>query len=349
MKQASAKYFFSALLLGFLVSSAACTEPNPHIGVCLSDKECPGDAICAENGQCTAPDAEDPDDPDDPKDPQDPDDPEDPEDPDTPGDTCTSPIISAAGQANDTAYLEAPPGSTIQLDARVLGLEDATYQWRFVEFPYAQSMPFMAPRIVAHPNGTADFKVESLGLYSVELTVEDADGTPICAGEVAEVLVKTDDQIYVELVWETPSKTDQNDGHAPDLELHYKHPDGIWAGLEPPLDIFWYTPTADWGIPGDPSDDPVMRRFVENGPGPEAIYHTKADPLIYSVGIYSYDDKGYGPSYATVRVYLDGVLADEVVNIEMPRTNHFYEVLTINAGQGTTQYLDNHYEDYLEM
>ncbi|TDP71983.1 hypothetical protein DFR33_108197 [Bradymonas sediminis] len=335
------------LVLGAFASSAACTEPREQLGSCVSDSECPTDRVCGDEGVCVAPDDE-PDAGD--VDNNDPDAGDvDNNDPDGGSDTlCPAPTITPAGAQNDSSSASALPGSTIRLDGRRDDDAVVTYQWRFVDFPYSETIAELEPKLVAHANGTADFKAEALGLYTVELEVKDANGASVCPPTTAQVLVETDDQIYVELVWETPGQTDK-DASGPDLELHYKHPNGTWAQWDPPLDIFWYVPTADWGIPGDSSDDPVMRRFIDHGPGPEAIAHKKADPLVYSVGVYSYDDKDFGPSFATVRVYLDGELADEVPNIEMPETNHFYEVLTIDAGQQTTEYLDNHYEDFLEM
>lgn len=341
------------MVLGVVFSSAACTKPNPQLDICERDTDCQGDRVCSEEGQCVAPgDADTPDAgmPDaNGEDAADSGDAEDGEN-NYREPHCADPWVSSPGLDNETTSLQALPGSTIQLGGPQQAQDDnVIYQWRFIEFPYAESIPALEPQLITHANGTADFKAETLGRYVIEFSVEDTEGSVLCMPSTAEVQIATEDQIYVELVWDTPGKTDGNASHAPDLELHYKHPNGIWADVDPPLDIFWYVPTADWGLPGDPSDDPVMRRFVENGPGPEAIYHTKPAPLVYSVGVYSYDDKGYGPSYATVRVYLDGALADEVADIEMTQTNDFYEVLTIDAGHKTTEYLDNYYEDYLGM
>lgn len=359
MKYFPNNYLLATFTLGVLFSLSGCTEPKTQRDGCVSDVECKGDRICSAEGQCVpmgqTPDTDASDHPDagnqdtdPPDDTQNPDDTNNDDDGEDPANACAI-TISAAGADNNTAYAEAAPSSTIQLDGRQDNSAAAEYHWRFVQFPYSDSIADLKPEIITHANGTADFKAETLGTYTVELDVTNSQGTSLCDPVTAQVLVGTDAQIYVELVWDTPGATDQLGGNGSDLDLHYKHPDGEWGEWEPPLDIFWYTPTADWGIPNDASDDPELRRIVDSGPGPEATVHPTANPLVYSVGIYTYDDYGYGPSRASVRVYLDGDLADEVADIDMPETNHFYEVLSIDAGQKTIEHLDVHHEDFYEL
>ena len=63
-----------------------------------------------------------------------------------------------------------------------------------------------------------------------------------------------------------------------------------------------------------------------DGAGPENVNHNEPGNGVYAVGVYYYDDNGFGPSYATVRIYIDGKLAKEYKNKYMSGTFDFWKV-----------------------
>ena len=112
-----------------------------------------------------------------------------------------------------------------------------------------------------------------------------------------------------------------------DLDLHFLHPNGNWNTL--PFDVFWSNPEAEWGAPG-PSDNPSLDIDDTDGAGPENI--NMRDPesgVTYAVGVYYYDDTGFGPSYATVRMYIRGTQRFEWRDMYLPKGQSFWYVATI--------------------
>jgi uncharacterized protein YfaP (DUF2135 family) len=61
-----------------------------------------------------------------------------------------------------------------------------------------------------------------------------------------------------------------------------------------------------------------------DGAGPERIIHDSPGQKVYQVGVYYYADNGYGASYATVQVYLDGQLAFDYQNQYLATTKQFW-------------------------
>ncbi|WP_168210964.1 PKD domain-containing protein [Persicimonas caeni] len=350
-----------------LVASGAalsgCTEPKGEIAGCSSDDQCKGVRVCSPQGECVSPlaledagtdsgtnpgedagtsdaytaDASRPD-ADLP--------PEDAGEDTSTGDcnnalTAVATIESGGNSSPNAITIE--PGANVTLDANASTGDISRYEWSFIDFPYASNLRHLKPNLNASGRG-ASFVASTLGTYVMELTVFDSANMPGCDTARVEATVATDAEIYVELVWDTPGDTDQLDGDGADMDLHYKHPDGEW-GYEP-LDIFWYNPTADWGIERNPRDDPELIRDDEDGAGPESIAHPQAERLKYAVGVYYYDDYGFGPSDATVRVYIDGALAHEVAGERLEGADMFYEAVTIDAATGSVSVDDKHYDGY---
>jgi hypothetical protein len=259
-------------------------------------------------------------------------------------DSSTCPTARLASDAG--ASMIVAPGASVELDASLSTAVDGSiesYQWSVIDFPHASDLPHLEPELMTRANGTATFVANAVGSYVVDLGVVDSAGNESCNTARAEVTVAADTDIFVELVWDTPGDNDQTDDDGTDMDLHYRHPDGDW-GLEP-LDIFWHNLTADWGDDGDRQNDPEMILVAEEG-GPESIEHNSPQALRYAVGIYYYDDFGYGASEATVRIYLDGMLAHEVSAVSLAGADTFYEAVTIDADTSTVAIDDVHYDGY---
>jgi uncharacterized protein YfaP (DUF2135 family) len=107
--------------------------------------------------------------------------------------------------------------------------------------------------------------------------------------------------IRVELSWNTSGT---------DLDAHLVRPSGQYWAI--PDDCCWRQRNPDWGLSGVTEDDPSLDQDDADGYGPENI--TLEEP--YEQGIYQYkvnyyDDHGYGPSMATVRVWINDVKVAE--------------------------------------
>ncbi len=201
----------------------------------------------------------------------------------------------------------------------------ARYEWNLVQKPTNSTARFTPSPTVAEP----DLFLDLAGDYVVELKVFDDKGTESC-GDQAIVTIRAtpDEDIHVQLVWDTPTDTDQTDAFGTDLDLHFLHPNGTWNNL--PFDVFWNNPEAEWGAPG-PADNPSLDIDDTDGAGPENV--NLRDPesgLTYAVGAYYYADNGYGPTYATVRIYIRGTQTFEWRDMYLPRAQSFWYVATIS-------------------
>ncbi len=361
----SVKWMGLAATLALSVIATGCTEPRGELAGCTSDEQCKGVRVCSPEGECVSPlalgdagaDANadvgtsdtSPDTTGQDTDPDPPDDTGTEPDAVDPPDDCnpdlTASATIASGQHSSGNSITIAPGAEVEVDASSSTGEIDRYEWSFVDFPHAADLPHLEPQLGLSGGGrAARFDALAIGTYVIELSVYDSSSMPGCEAARLEAEVATDDDIFVELVWNTPGDDDQADDDGADLDLHYMHPDGEW-GYEP-YDIFWYNPTADWGIERNPRDDPELVFDDEDGSGPESISHPQAEALKYRVGVYYYDDYGFGPSEATVRIYLDGTLAHEVKAEELPELDTFYEAVTIDAANGTVTADDQHYDGY---
>ena len=84
-----------------------------------------------------------------------------------------------------------------------------------------------------------------------------------------------------------------------------------------PWDCFWFNPDPDWSPPG-PEGTPVCPE-KDYDYGPESITFAPGEELTYRVGVNGWNDHGYGPSYATVRVYIYGALAFEFADVKLQK------------------------------
>lgn len=176
------------------------------------------------------------------------------------------------------------------------------YEWNIVQQP-AGSTTRMTP---SANHASPSLFVDLAGEYLIELKVYDDRGTVSC-GDQAFIKITSvpGEAVHIQLVWDTPSDDDQTDFYGTDIDLHLLHPNGTWNNG--PWDCYWLNKTADWGLPG-PSDDPSLDIDDTDGAGPENINLDEPQAgITYQVGAYYFSDSFLGPSYATVRIYIDGV------------------------------------------
>ena len=191
---------------------------------------------------------------------------------------------------------------------------------------------------------TANFFVDLAGDFEIELQVFDNLGQVSCDPVAsARVLIHAvpDEDLHVQLVWTTPDDPDETDGTGTDVDLHLRHEraSGMWG--HDPFDCYFRNSTPDWGVQGDPADNPSLDIDDTNGAGPENI--NLSDPEVgvtYDVGaIYFRSESTFGLrdvdprtehlSLVTVRIFARGDLLTEVVDREMEHVDEIWHVARI--------------------
>ena len=227
------------------------------------------------------------------------------------------------------------------------GTTDGQYSLGFLEVPLDTSSPptFAATRI-EDATGPYPFFGDDMILGCPEEAEE----------EGGESAVSTQG-IRVELTWDTPNDpdpTDQGPEAGSDVDLHLMHPlakspgsnsidfdeDGEKDGwFDNGFDCFWFSYDLDWGPqnpanPGQDPSDPTVVTDDTDGAGPEVIEleEPQAD-IAYTVGVHYWNDHDFGPSYATVRVYIDDVLAYEKGGVKLEKLD-LWEVAYVKPTTG---------------
>jgi len=218
-----------------------------------------------------------------------------------------------------------------------------SYQWT-VEQP-AGSVSYLIPT-GTFPNPI--FEANIAGKYVFTLEVVDSTGVKSCYPGRQEVYVVPDEAIHIELLWDTPGDPDPSDegpAAGTDMDLHFAHPFASGPDIDgdgqpdpwfnDPYDVFWFNKGPDWGS-FDPSidDDPGLDRDDTDGGGPENVNLNipEGDPqgeYTYRVAVHYWDDKNFGESFATVRVYIYSALVFEVPDVKM-YVNALWEVCTVS-------------------
>jgi len=130
--------------------------------------------------------------------------------------------------------------------------------------------------------------------------------------------------LEVRLTWHTTRDDEHDDETYSDLDLHLVRPEGRFFCMEE--DAFTRT-ERDWGVPGDPADDPIVGEDHRHGLGPEVVSLARATPGHYEVGVYSYQDQLF-PTRAVVTVLARGVRVWQRDTILM-RERQFWHAATL--------------------
>ena len=207
----------------------------------------------------------------------------------------------------------------------------AAWKWS-VDAPAGSASVFLPSDQVANPT----FEANVAGKYTFHLDVWDEAGEKSCATAAVGVNVIPDEVIHVELLWHTPNdpdETDQGPEAGSDMDLHFVRDDYASTGpdldkdgkpdpwFDQPFDCFWFNAHPNWGS-FDPSidDDPGMDRDDTDGAGPEILNLNIPENTTYRIGVHYWSDHDYGPSYATLRIYIYSILVFEVTDVKM--VNH---------------------------
>ncbi len=257
-----------------------------------------------------------------------------------------------------TDEFHVPPLEIITLDGTPStdpGGEVRRYRWTVVSRPEGSvSMPveaFENPRRPAD-GGTEDdeetptalFFVDLAGEYEIELQVFDNLGQvscdPVAAAHVKVIAVPEKD-LHVQLVWSTPDDPDETDQTGTDVDLHFRHQDagGEWGHST--FDCYFRNTNPDWGVQGDPTDNPSLDIDDTNGAGPENVNLEKPEVgATYDVGVVyfraesTFGDREVDPraehlSLATVRIFARGDLLAEFVDRELTSVSQLWHVARV--------------------
>lgn len=243
-------------------------------------------------------------------------------DPDAPVAVCdvtpdkVRPIIESARWVGNESY-----------DPNDLAI--TTYRWTLVDKPVGSA--------AAMPSGSTPdlggFTPDLAGEYVGRLIVTNEEGV---SSDPCETTLTAEpvEALWVEMFWE-------NSGD--DMDLHLLAPGGT---LNTDTDCYYgnCTPSSwsgglDWGIIGEPSDDPTLDLDDISLTGPENINIEVPENAIYTVVVHDYPGSVYTAGNAvTVNVYLDGTLKwtdTRVISGEDSNT-HF---ASINVTDGTVDSL----------
>lgn len=231
---------------------------------------------------------------------------------------------------------EVIPNTVIHLDGRQSFAPFGAIRDHFwsVTAPEGIARPLLIPSFT-DPRPVAE--LNAVGLYTFSLKVRDefgnSSGSAECPDATYQVLVQPDQAIHVELTWVTPGDADETDtgeGNGSDLDLHFAHQNAVGPDLDGDTfpdpwfdrtwDVFWYNKLPQWGS-FDPAvrDDPSLDRDDIDGAGPENMHLAiPEDGVTYKIGVHYWNDFGFGPAHATVKVFH---YADEVYNATLENMN----------------------------
>lgn len=224
------------------------------------------------------------------------------------------------------------PLDTIILDAsESYDKESSTlqYYWTVTSAPRDSTSALVA-------NGSqASFFLDLAGDYEICLNVEDTGNMMSCNTDCVTVSATPKETIHVQLVWNTPADTNKSDGDGADLDIHFLSlPDGKWgdtgnAQLNNGSDVFFLNRDPAWTTAAG-IEYPSLDRDEKDGEGPENVNLDKPGACRwYAVGVHYYQDNAFGPSYATVRIYIDGKGRFEKSQLSLAQTGAFKQVAWI--------------------
>jgi hypothetical protein len=171
------------------------------------------------------------------------------------------------------------------------------HTWRVAAQPAGASFVFDAPGAAVQPAVVLD----APGRYTFELTVAQGD-VQGCAPARVDLDVELFGQdLEVQLSWERPL------GGAADLDLYYLHPSATsWRGA--PWSINSQNREGDWGVLGNPDDNPALDNDDMEGGVGEAIGHDNPEGArSYAVGVHYLRATDAGAVEAQVELYGYGV------------------------------------------
>lgn len=191
---------------------------------------------------------------------------------------------------------------------------DLVYEWTLAPPDTSQSE-------LTEDSGDANrFLADVAGPYDVQLAVVNEVGIRSAPAR-CRIEAIPEDALHVELTWDAPRA---------DLDLHLVE-DGSEL-FNRPGDCTFCNQTPSWGAAGT-DDDPRLDLDDRGGEGPENINILAPASGRYHVKVHYFESHGDDTVQATVRVYLDGVLADELTGVL--ERNDVWDVAELRWPAGT--------------
>ena len=194
-------------------------------------------------------------------------------------------------------------------DPNDLGL---TFEWILSFRPDGSTAEMPGGSITAADR--SGFTTDLAGEYVGRLVVTNSEGVRSDPCE-ATLSAEPAEAMWVEMFWENAGD---------DMDLHLLSPagvgdsdgDGVDDGIETEADCYFSNCTVsswssglDWGVPGDPIDDPILDLDDISETGPENINIEMPVDGEYKVVVHDYPGSVYEPGNAvTINIYLDGEL-----------------------------------------
>ncbi|MBW2703317.1 MAG: choice-of-anchor D domain-containing protein [Deltaproteobacteria bacterium] len=206
------------------------------------------------------------------------------------------------------------------------GDEPLSFDWSLVRRPEGSSA-----QLVAKDQAQVTFVPDLVGIYEAQLFVTDCTGLRSLLPDRVAVLALPAEQLLVELVWDSPLA---------DLDLHMVAPGGQMGGA---LDCHYDNPNPDWGLPGVVEDDPKLLRDDLAGFGPETIGYAQPIDGNYQLVVDYYaahTPSGNEATTVTLRVFVDGILAAEVVR-RLESQGQRWVAVGVQWPEGTVYAIDN--------
>ena len=212
---------------------------------------------------------------------------------------CGEPQAGASNSIRGpfTDSLSLVSGQTVYLDSGVTADGDFDVAWNQLAGP-ARVTLFDTAFF-----GRVSAPLSQVGTYRFQVDVATADGA--CDySSVVEVNVQRNDVgegLRFVVTWRTPGDDDEFSDPGTDIDLHVlpkASPRG--ARWDSDNDCYYGNRETWWGG--------RLLRDELDGIGPEiVVIEDPSDAEIYQVAVYYFSDKGFGPSQATLRIFLDGI------------------------------------------
>jgi hypothetical protein len=246
--------------------------------------------------------------------------------------------VSLTAELNRSPVADAGPDRSVGvMEAAVLDGSQSTdpdgavdlplaFEWTLVRRPDGSGAAIAAPDTES-PTLTPDL----VGVYEAELYVTDQRGLKSLLPDRTTVLSVPSERVLIELVWNSSIA---------DLDLHMLAPGGAFGGL---LDCFYGNREPDWGEPGNPLDDPELKRDDLKGFGPEIIGYAEPIEGTFTIQVdffAAHNASGREPTDATLRIFIDGLLRAELVK-RLEAQGELWNAATILWPEGTVTQLED--------
>ena len=247
--------------------------------------------------------------------------------------TNQCPTANARGRLSTSSTwaknLDLAPLDTVILDGSLsFDKESSSLEY----FWSVKSAPHDSTSKIAADGDKASFFIDLAGNYELCLSVQDSAQMMSCNTDCVTIQAVPRETIHVQLVWNTPADSITGDSDGSDLDLHFLTlPTGTWGDTGSPqlnngTDVYFQNRAPIWQA-SQIQEEPSLDRDDKDGEGPENVNLDKPEACRwYAIGVHYYNDYGFGPSQATVRIYVNGKMYFEKAAISMTQTGVFKHI-----------------------